>query len=81
MGQGRSEEGEAGQGVMLLVEQLELQLDWGKEPWSGRSPRSLTRGNNVDKSGVSSGSREAGRFETDPAQTLIFLKGSPSYGS
>ena len=65
-----------------MGEQLLLELDWGREPWNGVSPRHLTRGSCVvDKSDVKSESREAGRFDVDPAQYMIFLKGSPSNGS
>ena len=60
-------------------EQLLLALDWGKEPWQGRTPRSLTkiaRGTCVvDKSEVGWPSREAQCFGTDPAQFTLFLKG------
>jgi len=60
-------------------EQLELALEWGKEPWEGRSPRSLTRGSCVvDNSDVECESREAQRIAMDPAQWKIFLKGNPS---
>jgi len=66
----------------VLGEQLALALDWGREPWSGQSPRSLTRGACVvDNSVVGCPSREAQRFGTDPAQYVIFLQGSPSDGT
>ncbi len=60
--------------------QLLLELDWGSEPWAGRTPRSLTkvaRGVScvVDKSEVGCPSREAFRIATDPAQWTFFLKG------
>jgi len=59
-------------------EQYSLALDWGKEPWSGQTPRSLTRGACVvDNSVVGSASREALRFDPDPAQWTMFLKGTP----
>ena len=61
-------------------DQLVLCLDWGKEPWAGWSPRSLTkvaRGAScvVDKSEVSCPSREALRIGPDPAQFILYLKG------
>ena len=57
--------------------QLALALDWGREPWDGRSPRSLTRGScGVDNSDVRCTSREAPDVG-DPAQWLIFLEGKP----
>ena len=59
--------------------QYSLALDWGKEPWQGRTPRSLTkvaRGTCVvDKSDVGWASREAERFDADPAQLTLFLQG------
>jgi len=59
-------------------DQLELQLDWAREPWGGVSPRYLTRGSCVvDKSDVEWASREAERFDVDPAQLTLFLKGTP----
>ncbi len=65
--------------MMASVEdssQLELELDWGVEPWRGVSPRHLTRGSCVvDKSDVGCQSREAHRFGPDPAQLTLFLKG------
>jgi len=73
--------------------QLELGLDWGREPWDGQSPRSLARlvisakmlkrfGTCVvDKSVVRCPSREAQRFGTDPAQYMCFIHGAPSDGS
>ena len=58
-------------------EQLELPLDWGREPWGGRSPRVLTRGSCVvDKSAVRCRSREAQRSDADPAQYTMFLSSS-----
>ncbi len=61
--------------------QLELLLDWGCEPWSGVSPRYLTKGSCVvDKSEVGCPSREALRIGPDPAQLTTFLQGTP-YGS
>ncbi len=64
---------------MSSHEQLQLALDWGKEPWEGRAPRSLTRiarGTcGVDNSEVGCPSREAQRFGPDPAQFTLFLKG------
>ena len=64
--------------------QLLLQLDWGVEPWEGRTPRSLTkvvRGAScvVDKSEVGCPSREALRIGTDPAQLLSYISdGGPN---
>ncbi len=64
-------------GEVRRGEQLSLPLDWGKEPWGGRSPRALTRGSCVvDKSEVGCPSREAQRFGTDPAQFTMFLEGT-----
>ncbi len=65
------------------VVQLFLALDWGPEPWHGRSPRSLTKGFReascvVDKSSVKCQSREAQRIGTDPAQLQICLEGNPN---
>ncbi len=65
--------------VKVLGEQLELALDWGREPWHGVSPRCLTRGSCVvENSGVGSASREALRFDADPAQFTMFLQGTPN---
>jgi len=65
----------------VFGEQLELALEWGREPWKGQSPRVLTRGFRVrlhrtcvvDKSEVSWASREAQRFGMDPAQYMCFI--------
>jgi len=60
----------------LTGDQLALALDWGSEPWSGYSPRYLTKGSCVvDKSEVGCPSREAQRIGTDPAQLTLFLEG------
>ena len=64
-------------------DQLELALEWGRQPWAGASPRSLTRvarGEScvVDKSDVGCPSREALRSDPDPAQFTMFLKGTQS---
>ena len=71
-------------------EQLELELDWGRQPWSGASPRALAqeivearifryvRTCGVDKSEVGCPSREALRFGPDPAQFTAYLKGNPN---
>ena len=60
-------------------DQLSLDLDWGKEPWQGQSPRSLTKAlvaaGGVDNFVVRCPSREAQRFDPDPAQFTLFLKG------
>ena len=63
-------------------EQLEVELDWGKTPWQGRSPRSLTRVARgatcaVDNFEVEWASREADEDYTDAAQFTMFLKGTP----
>ncbi len=57
-------------------EQLQLALDWGKEPWNGQSPRVLTTGYSLRKL------TQAARQEaivcagfTDPHQWTLFLKG------
>jgi len=59
-------------------EQLELALNWGREPWGGRSPRSLTRGYCVvDNSDVRC---EAARLDEKivrAAQFTMFLQGTP----
>jgi len=63
-------------------EQYELLLDWGREPWAGRTPRSMTRGACVvDNSAVGWASREALRVVPVPAQYTLFLQGNPSDGS
>ena len=65
-----------------VSEQLILALDWGRTPWSGWSPRSLTKGTCVvDNSEIGCQSREAQRIGPDPAQLTLFLQGSPSSGS
>ena len=68
-------------------DQLDLPLDWGREPWHGVSPRALAQANvaakllsfeatcGVDKSEVGCPSREAQRIGPDPAQFTLFLKG------
>ncbi len=62
--------------MMSAFLQLDLALDWGREPWGGRSPRSLTKGSCVvDNSEVGCPSREAQRIGPDPAQFTLFLKG------
>jgi len=66
----------------LTGDQLTLALEWGREPWGGWSPRSLTKGAGVvDNSVVGCPSREAQRFDVDPAQFTAFLKGTPSDGT
>jgi len=64
----------------VVPEQLSLALDWGREPWAGKSPRTLTKGFRVascvvDNSVVGCPSREADRFGVDPAQLMFFLQG------
>jgi len=66
----------------VFGEQLELALDWGKEPWSGRTPRSLTKGACVvDNSVVGCPSREAQRFVPEPAQLKLYISDGDPYGS
>ncbi len=61
----------------LPRDQRLLELDWGKEPWAGVSPRYLTRGSCVvDNSEVGCPSREAQRIGTDPAQLLLCISTS-----
>ena len=58
-------------------EQLDLPLDWGREPWGGRSPRSLIHGYCVvDNLEVGCPSREALRIDTDPAQLCVSVASS-----
>jgi len=62
----------------VIGDQLEFDLDWGKEPWQGRSPRSLSKGACVvDNSVVGCPSREAQRFGPFPAQFTLFVSGVP----
>ncbi len=68
--------------------QLELELEWGGEPWLGRSPRSLTkvglaglaRLRIVDKCGMMAEPARADEIG-DPRQYLALLQGGPSHGS
>jgi len=53
-----------------LGEQLELELDWGREPWQGRTPRSLC---NVDKSVTLPKPARVDAFFTDPAQLQLWV--------
>jgi len=83
-----SEEREAGEVTPVISEQLSMDLgDVRREiPWQGRSPRSLTRVARgascvVDKSSIHCPSREAERFDADPAQLTLFLQGSPPNGT
>ena len=63
----------------LLYEQLELDLDWGSEPWEGRAPRGLTKISGstcvVDKSDVEC--EGASRYGHDPsgAQYNLYIYG------
>jgi len=61
-------------------EQLQLALDWGREPWNGWSPRMLTTSRKKFK--LPEPAREPNLPEavTDPHQLAIFLKGNPSHG-
>jgi len=61
-------------------EQLELELDWGSEPWGGVSPRWLTRLRIVEKSRTLPKPATVMPTFTDPAQLTTFLKGT-QYGS
>ncbi len=63
-------------------EQLQLQMDWGREPWNGFRPRSLTRGWRLWKTllrdaDFRSKLPESARTDAsgDPAQLTLFLKG------
>jgi len=69
-----------------MYAQLVLELDWGSEPWEGRTPRSLTkvaRGVTcvVDKSVVCCASREANRIAANPAQFQFYISDGDPYGS
>ena len=59
-------------------DQLELDLDWGREPWHGCRPRSLTKGRllrDVDNfRKMSEGASRYGDY-VDGAQLTLFLKG------
>ena len=60
----------------LHGEQLVLELDWGREPWEGVSPRHLARGScGVDNFDVKSESGDANGSDVDPAQFTLFLEG------
>jgi len=66
----------------LIGDQLSLPLDWGREPWAGVAPRRLTKPHRgatcvVDNSVVGCPSREAQRFDPDPAQLTLFVSGVP----
>jgi len=62
----------------MLGEQLELALDWGRTPWQGRTPRSLSRGAGVvDNSAVDCQSGDANRLVLEPAQFTLFVSGVP----
>jgi len=55
-------------------EQLTLCLDWGREPWSGQSPRMLTTHYSPRK--LPEAARPEDQIEwCDPAQYTLFLKG------
>ncbi len=77
--------------MLNFGEQLELQLDWGLEPWRGFSPRSLAKIEVekrvlsrakmmgtcvVDNSDVGCQSREADRCAANPAQYTAFVRTS-----
>ncbi len=63
--------------------QLSLELDWGREPWSGFRPRCLTKGYEVwlryvDKSRMlPEPARDPMEF-TDPAQLTAWVSSTPS---
>ncbi len=63
--------------------QLELALDWGTEPWSGQSPRSLakfSRGHwrDVDKSRTLPEPATGTQNTLDPAQLTMWIHSTPS---
>ncbi len=61
-----------------MKDQLELALDWGEEPWSGFSPRSLSRGylRDVDKSDtLAEAARRIDLFR-DPHQLQLWVSTS-----
>ena len=60
-----------------LPEQWSLDLDWGRTPWQGRTPRSLTKVALAacGKLPYVVEAREGSEDFTDPAQYLLFLKG------
>ena len=61
-------------------DQLILPLDWGKEPWSGVSPRYVTRGIRdrlrlwITRSTLPEPARADG-FYPDPAQLNLYIHG------
>jgi len=66
----------------LTGDQLVLPLEWGREPWEGWSPRSLTAGACVvDNSVVGCPSREAQRYDPDPAQYTCYISDGATDGS
>ena len=65
-----------------MYEQFTLELDWGREPWGGVSPRALTYAARtgigtcvVDNFDVQSPGREAKENLATAAQIIFFLQG------
>ncbi len=58
--------------------QLEFDFDWGSEPWSGRTPRSLTKVGlrDVEKSRTLTEPATVAEIFTDPAQLLCWVSSS-----
>ena len=61
-------------------DQLLLDLDWGREPWHGFTPRALTSGylRFVDKSRMFAKPATVAEEFTDPAQLMISIHGEPN---
>ena len=61
------------------MDQLLLDLDWGREPWSGLRPRCLTRRylQDVDKSDTLSEPATVNESFTDPAQYQMLIHSAP----
>ena len=55
--------------------QLLLALDWGTEPWSGQSPRSLTKAGlrDVDKSRTLAQAARRDDWAGDPRQLTLWI--------
>jgi len=61
--------------------QLSLRLEWGREPWEGRSPRGLTRASKALF--LRREPQKDDRFFVDPDQYDLFraaIPGRPQYG-
>ena len=58
----------------MRTEQLLLELDWGREPWNGYSPRVLTTGYSV-RINAKAARLEEIADRSDPAQLTFFLQG------